>query len=238
MKRSTILSLIAILVLIPATLYLGTHLTGRMYYLTSTLVIIETMLPFFICFESRKPQARELVTIAVMCALAVAARVVIQIPNFKPTLGIIMITGIALGPEVGFMTGAVTAFASNFFFSQGPWTPWQMMAYGITGFLAGLLFYKKRPFSKKPWLSAAALAVYGFVAVAFVAGPLLDTCTVFTTGAKVTWKFAGAVYAAGFAFNLIQGLTTAATMLVLTKPLLQKLDRLKRKYGMLEFDKS
>ena len=69
-------------------------------------------------------------------------------------------------------------------------------------------------------------------------GPLLDTCTVFTTGAKVTWKFARAVYTSGFFFNLIQGVTTAATMLVLTKPLLQKLDRLKRKYGMLEFDKN
>ena len=238
MKKSTIFSLVAILVLIPATLFLGTRLTGRMYYLTSTLVIIETMLPFFIAFERRRPQARELVTIAVMCALAVAARVVIQIPNFKPTIGIIMITGIAFGGEVGFMTGAVSAFASNFFFSQGPWTPWQMMAYGIAGFLAGLLFYKKRPFSQKPRLSAAVLAVYGFASMAFVIGPLLDTCTVFTTGAKVTWKFARAVYTSGFFFNLIQGVTTAATMLVLTKPLLQKLDRLKRKYGMLEFDKN
>ena len=166
MKKSTIFSLVAILVLIPVTLFLGTRLTGRMYYLTSTLVIIETMLPFFIAFERRRPQARELVTIAVMCALAVAARVVIQIPNFKPTIGIIMITGIAFGGEVGFMTGAVSAFASNFFFSQGPWTPWQMMAYGIAGFLAGLLFYKKRPFSQKPRLSAAVLAVYGFASMA------------------------------------------------------------------------
>ena len=60
------------------------------------------------------------------------------------------------------MTGAITAFASNFFFSQGPWTPWQMMAYGIAGFLAGLLFHRRRPFPGKPWLSAAVLAVYGF----------------------------------------------------------------------------
>ena len=123
MKKSTVLSSLTLVVLIPATLYLGTRLTGRWYYLTSTLIILETMLPFFFAFETRKPQARELVTLAVMAALAVAGRVAIPIPNFKAITGIIMITGIAFGPQAGFLTGAVAAFASNFFFSQGPWTP-------------------------------------------------------------------------------------------------------------------
>ena len=71
MKKSLWASLAVLFLLIPATLYLGTFLKGKMHYITSTLVIIETMLPFFISFESRKPQARELVTVAVMCALAV-----------------------------------------------------------------------------------------------------------------------------------------------------------------------
>jgi hypothetical protein len=95
-----------IFLLIPGTLFLGTRLTGRWYYLTSTLLIIETMIPFFLAFESRKPQARELVTIAVMCALAVASRVVIPFPNFKPIIAIVMITGIAFGAQTGFLTGA------------------------------------------------------------------------------------------------------------------------------------
>ena len=141
MKRSTLLSMLVIAVLIPATLWLGTKLPGRWYYLTSTLIIIETMLPFFFLFETRKPQARELVTIAVMCALATVSRVAFAfIPGFKPITGLIMITGIAFGAEAGFMTGAISAFASNFFYSQGPWTPWQMMAYGIGGFVAGFVF--------------------------------------------------------------------------------------------------
>ena len=70
MKKSTVLSVLVIVVLVPLTLWLGTILPGRAYYLTSTLIIFETMLPFFFLFENRKPQARELVTIAVMCALA------------------------------------------------------------------------------------------------------------------------------------------------------------------------
>lgn len=234
MKKSTLFSLLTILVLIPGTLYLGIHMTGKAYYLTSTLIIIEIMLPFFVAFEHRKPQARELVTIAVMCALAVAARVVVQIPAFKPMLAVIMIAGIALGAEAGFLTGAISAFASNFFFSQGPWTPWQMMAYGITGFLSGLLFHKKRPFWNKPWLFSVAMAVYGFVTIVLLVGPLLDTCTLLTVGATVTWKFAATVYGAGLVPNLILGVATAVTMLLLGRPLLAKLDRLRMKYGMLE----
>ena len=234
MKKSMLFSLIVIFLLIPATLFLGTRLTGRMYYLTSTLVVMVVMLPFFFAFETRRPQARELVTIAVMCALATAARVVIHIPGFKPILGIIMVAGIAFGAEAGFLTGAVSAFASNFFFSQGPWTPWQMMAYGIGGFVAGLLFHKKRPFPGRPWLSTLALSAVGFLTVMLVVGPLLDTCTVFTTGSRITWKYALAVYAAGFGYNLTHAAATAITIFLVSRPLLEKLDRLKRKYGMME----
>ena len=228
MKRSTIMNILLVAVLIPGTLYLGTHLRGRMYYLTSTLIIIETMLPFFLAFETRKPQARELVTIAVMCALAVASRVVVPIPGFKPITAVIMITGIALGAEAGFMTGAIAAFASNFFFSQGPWTPWQMMAYGFGGFLAGLFFHRWK--NRNP----IVLAVFGFLAIMVFVGPLLDLCTLFTTGTKITWKFAAAVFSAGFVYNLKHAAACGVTMLLFGKPLLWKLDRLKSKYGMLD----
>lgn len=229
MKRALFLRILVCAVLIPATLFLGTHLKGRWYYLTCTLVIIETMLPFFMAFETRKPQARELVTIAVMCALSVASRVVVLIPNFKPMTAIIMLTGIALGPEAGFLTGAVSAFASNFFFSQGPWTPWQMMGYGFGGFLAGILF-----FGKKRNHSPAMLAVFGFLTIQLVVGPLLDCCTVFTTGSKLSWKFAAAVFAAGVPYNFKHALACAATMLLFSKPLLEKLERLIVKYGMMD----
>lgn len=229
MRRSGIFALVSILILIPATLYLGTQLTGRWYYLTSTLMVLETMLPFFLSFETRKPQARELVTIAVMCSLAVASRVVFLLPNFKPITAIIMITGIALGPEAGFMTGAISAFASNFFFSQGPWTPWQMMAYGVGGFLAGLIFGKRKHL-QKPLI----LTVYGFFAIMLLVGPLLDCCTIFTTGSRISMKFIAAVFASGFPNNLVHSFACAVTMLLVSQPLLRKLERLKTKYGMMD----
>ncbi len=229
MRKSTFFSLLTCVVLIPATLFLGTRLSGRWYYFTSTLVIIETMLPFFFAFETRRPQARELVTIAVMCALSVASRVVVLIPGFKPMTAVIMLTGIALGPEAGFMTGAVGAFASNFFFSQGPWTPWQMMAYGFSGFLAGLVFH-----GKKRSRSPVVLAIFGFLAIQLIIGPLLDCCTVFTTGSRLTWHYAAAVFAAGVSYNFRHALACGLTMLLFSKPLLEKLDRLIRKYGMMD----
>lgn len=229
MKKSTLFSILTIFVLIPLTLYLGTHLKGRWHYLTSTLIIIETMLPFFFLFESRKPQARELVTIAVMCALAAASRVAFTfLPSFKPITAIVMLTGIALGAEAGFLTGAISAFASNFFFSQGPWTPWQMMAYGIGGFLAGILFHK-RPKLRDPRL----LAAFGFVLVLTVIGPLLDLCTVFTSLTRFSWASVLIIMGNGFAMNVAHAVSCALTMLIFGRPLLEKLDRLKRKYGML-----
>ena len=227
MKRATLFSLITLLVLIPATLFLGTQLRGRWHYLTSTLVILEAMLPFFLTFESRRPQARELVIIAVMSALAVAGRVAIPIPNFKAITGIVMIAGMAFGPQAGFMTGAISAFASNFFYAQGPWTPWQMLAYGMGGFLAGFLFSQNH---RWPWIFRT---LFAFLGVLLVVGPLLDTCTIFTTGSKISWKFASAVYLAGFPHNVIHALSCAATVLLLGNPLLTKLNRIKTKYGLL-----
>lgn len=131
---------LAVLIAAPATLLVAWRFGNRKYYLSSLLLIVYAMLPFFVRFEHKKPQARELVTIAVMSAVAVASRAAfIMVPFFKPLTGIVMITGMALGPEAGFLTGAVSGFVSNFIFGQGPWTPWQMFTWGLLGFLTGLM---------------------------------------------------------------------------------------------------
>ena len=230
MKKSTFFSILAIFLLIPLTLWLGTRVKGRWYYLISTMIILELMVPFFLRFESRRPQARELVILAVMAALATVSRIVFSFSPFLKTItGIIMITGIAFGPEAGFLTGAVSAFASNFFFSQGPWTPWQMFAYGFGGFFAGLIFHRHRQWAK-PWI----LAPFGFLTILLIVGPMLDTCTVFTMLTKFTRKNILAVYAAGVMYNVNHGIGAALTLLFVSHPLLSNLDRLQTKYGILE----
>ena len=229
MKKSSFAMLVTCFLVIPLTLILGTKLSGRAYYVTSTLVILEILIPFLLAFEGRKPQARELVVIAVLCALAVASRAAIPIPNFKPTYAVIMLSGIAFGPEAGFLVGAVTAFASNFFYGQGAYTPWQMFAYGAGGMLAGFVFRKK-------WLPREPLAmgIFGYLVVLLFIGPILDTCSVFLTLPEISLKSAWPLYISGFPVNLSQGACTFLTMLLFGRPLLEKLDRVKTQYGMME----
>lgn len=228
MKKSNIATLLVFFLLIPATLFLGTKLLGRGFYITGTLIVLELMVPFFMAFEGRKPQARELVILAVLCALAIAARVAIPLPHFKAIFAVVMLSGIAFGPEAGFMVGAISAFASNFFYGQGPFTPWQMMAYGAGGMLAGFFFAKGR-LERKP----VAMAMFGFFAVLLWVGPLMDVSSVFLTLSTITWKSAVVIMTSAFPINMIQGLCTALTLLLLGRPLLNKLERIQIKYGMM-----
>ncbi len=227
MKKSLVITLLLFFLLIPVTLWLGSKIPGRGYYITGTLIIIEMLIPFFFAFEGRKPQARELVLIAVMCAIAIASRVAVPIPHFKPVFAVIIISGIVFGPEAGFMVGALTAFGSNFFAGQGAYTPWQMMAYGAGGMTAGF-FASKEKMVHSPW----RLGLFGFLLNILWVGPLLDVCTVFTMLSKMSLKGVISVFAAGFGVNVIQSLCTFITLLLLSKPFLEKLERIKTKYGI------
>lgn len=237
-KRLSLRSLrwLIVLVLMPVVVYLC-GISDRKYYLSALLVIAMTMAVFFLSFERRGPQARELALLAVMCALAVASRVVVPFPSFKPTMAVVILAGMAFGAERGFLCGAVTALASNFFFSQGPWTPWQMMGYGMGGLVAGLLcranLLKRRP---QGWKDITVLSVFGFVLIIVLVGPILDTSTYLT----VSMKSAGAtaalpIYLTGFlTANLSHGAATAVTLALFGRPLLKMLDRIQTKYGLLQ----
>ena len=228
MKKSHIATLAVFLLLIPLTLFLGKQLSGRSYYITGTLIIAELMIPFFMVFEGRKPQARELVIIAVMCALAIAGRVVIPLPHFKAIFAVIILTGIAFGPESGFMVGAISAFVSNFFYGQGPFTPWQMFAYGAGGMLAGFLF-RRNWLPRKNWV----MAVFGFFTVVLWIGPLLDSSHVFLMMSRFSWTAIFTVLTSGMYVNVCQALCTAAILYLLGNTLLEKLERVKVKYGLI-----
>lgn len=227
-KRRIAAAAVVILCLCPVTIWLGSRLTGRSWYLTGSLLVLYTLALFFLAFERHRPAARELVTVAVLCALSVAARAAFfMVPHFKPFFAIVMLAGIAFGPEAGFLAGAVGIFASDFFFGMGAWTPWQMLASGLGGFLAGLLTRVLHlPKKRLP------LTVLGFALTLLVIGPLLDTCSIFIGLAEITATGALAVYLAGLPVNFIQATATAATMLLIGEPLLAKLERLQVKYGM------
>lgn len=232
------LSLAIMVLLVPLAVVLFTRLK-QSFYLSGLTIIVLTIAAFFLHFESRKPQARELVLLAVLCALAVASRAAFGfVPHFKPMLAIVMLTGVAFGPEAGFLCGAISGFASNFIFGQGPWTPWQMFAYGIGGMLAGLFalcgVLKKSPRAWRDggWRDILGLTVFGFLCILLVVGPLLDTSTFFMAGFSASSPLA--IYLAGVPVNCVHGSAVALTMLLFGKPLLDRLRRIQIKYGMME----
>lgn len=233
LSKRTFVAMLIILLAIPFTIYLAVfHGNQREnYYATSLIIVIETMIPFFMVFEDRDPQARELVVISVLAAIAVAGRgAFFMLPQFKPVAAIVIIAGVCFGGEAGFLVGAVSGIVSNFFFGQGPWTPWQMFGFGIIGFIAGLLF--KKGMLKKKKLS---LCIYGGISTFLIYGFLLDTASIFMFSEKnITKAGAISVYISGIPFNIVHGISTIFFLFILSKPMIEKLDRIKVKYGLIE----
>ena len=230
LSKRTVVASIAILLFIPLTIFVGIfYLEDRHYNLVAVLVLFECMLPFMLVFEGRKPKARELVTIAVLCAIGIAGRgLFFMLPQFKPILALTMIAGVAFGGEVGFLVGAMTMLSSNMIFGQGPWTPWQMFAMGIIGFLAGVLF-------KKGWLrrTRASLAVFGaFAAVIIYGGIMNPAAAMMMSSEALKWETIVACYITGLPMDLVHAFGTVIFLMIAAEPMLEKMDRIKVKYGI------
>ena len=228
--RTRLAAALAVL-LIPLTLYLGERVFGgRRYYFIALLVLLECMAPFFLIFEGRRPQPRELVTIAVLCALGVAGRAAFfMLPQVKPVLALTIVAGVALGGETGFLVGAMTMLASNMLFGQGPWTPWQMFAMGAAGLLAGVLF--RTGLLRR---SRQALCLYGAVSAVVLYGGIVNAAHVLLAAGRLTPGLLLAGYAAGFPMDCIHALATAAFLWLAAEPMLEKLDRVREKYGLMQ----
>ena len=229
--KRTIAAALMILLAIPLTIYIGMFYLGdRKYYFISLLIILETMIPFCMVFEDRKPKARELVIISVLCAIAVAGRTAFfMLPQFKPVVALVIIAGVCFGGETGFLVGAVTGFVSNFFFGQGPWTPWQMFAFGIIGFVAGILFHKG--LLRKTKLS---LCIFGGLATLVIYGGIMNPSTVVMSQDKLNFAMIKAAYISGVPFDLVHSVSTAFFLWFISEPMIEKLDRVKVKYGLIE----
>lgn len=220
---------LAMLLLGFATIVGGYHVLGdRKYFVISALLVLYALIPFFAGFERKKPKAREIVILAVLIATAVVGRAAFfMIPNFKPIVAIIIISGVALGKESGFLVGAMSAFVSNFLFGQGPWTPYQMIAMAIIGYLAGLIFHR---FQGR--IRVLPLVIFGALTTFFLYGAIVDLWTIFSATSEPTMATVIGIYAAGVPFNLTHAAATAIFLLLLAKPMLGKLNRVRVKYGM------
>lgn len=232
--KRTVVSIVAVLVLIPATIWFGVARLGdKKYFFISLLVLLEAMLPFFVSFEDRRPKVRDIVTLAVMCALAVTGRTAFfMLPNFTPVMAIVIIAGVAFGCEGGFITGAMTMFVSNFIMGQGPWTPWQMFAMGLVGFLAGLFFAGSSVRTRN--MTKLGLCIFGALICIVVYGGIMNPASVIMWQPNVNFSMIMASYVTGFPFDLAQATATVIALWLVARPFLEKLDRVRIKFGVLK----
>ncbi len=203
----------------------------RLYLIVSVALIVIAIFVFVRSFERKKPGTKDVVMLSVMVSLAVVGRLAFfMIPQFKPCAAIVIISGIMLGKQSGFLCGVLTAFISDLFFGMGPWTVWQMIAFGLIGILSAIIFSDER-IEKMGNFSKLILCCYGFIVTFFVYGIIMDTATVFMITDKPKLATFVATYSAGIVFNIIHGISTFVFLYVMANPLCKKIKRVLVKYG-------
>jgi energy-coupling factor transport system substrate-specific component len=187
-----------------------------------------TFVPFIIRFERRKVAGRELVILAVLAAIAAVSRVPFSsIPSVQPTTFVIIVTGIAFGAESGFVVGALAALVSNLFLGQGPWTPWQMYAWGMIGLFAGFL--------RNTWLIKRSIGriIFGFFS-GILFGWVMNLWYIVSLGDQVKFAEIIAYYGASIYFDLAHALSNVFFLIIFANSWIKILQRFKKKYGLLD----
>lgn len=168
---------------IVAVIVLGVRLfSDRRYTLVSMMIAFLACFFFYLTYERKEGSIRRMVMIAVMTTITVISRLIFgAVPGFKPMSSIIILTGIFMGPECGFLVGSLSALTSNIFFGQGPWTPFQMLTWGIIGFLSGL------PGLRKVLRNRIPLLLWGMLMGMLYSG-IMDIWTVLDLTGMWSWK--------------------------------------------------
>lgn len=212
------------LIIIPALIISGCIIFREKQYAFITVsVAILACCAFFLSFEKNEHSVQTLTIIASLTAISIISRIIFApLQSFKPVTAIIIIAAIYFGGEAGFMVGAMTALISNFYFSQGPWTPFQMLAWGLIGLFAGI-------FSNTLKKNKAWLIIYGAFA-GILYSMLMDIYSVlwFDGGFNLSRYIVTA--ASSLRFTVIYAVSNIIFLFILAKPIGKKLERIKNKY--------
>lgn len=233
MRRKAVKILSAVLILLTAVVIVIWQIffsKTTSVYLISAIILLISMIPFMLSFERSAPSARELALLAVLISIAVASRAVFYlIPQFKPIAAVVIVSAVCLGAERGYIIGAFSAFISNFIFGQGIWTPFQMVALGLVGFVAGLIF-------KKIKANRWSLSIIGFILAFALYGIIADFSSVLIIGADLNLVSLLAAYGAGIPFSLVFGAATFIFLFLFGEAFIKKLNRINKKYGIVTED--
>ena len=189
------------------------------------LVALTSLLLMARRFEKSKPALRQVLPTVTLAALAAAGRILFApFPDVKPVSAIATLAGAALSPRSGFMVGALGALVSNLFFGQGPWTPWQMYAWGLVGYVGGCL-------GRRGWLDTVGGRTVWGLASGLLYGLFLNAWHVIGFVKPLTWASALAAFGAGLPWDLLHGAATVLFLQLIWKPWGNKLRRLQSKLG-------
>ena len=209
-------------------LYLGIAQAALLMLAMVVLVLVM----FFAGYEASRPALRQIMPTLVLAALAAAGRILFgPIPDFKPVSAIAIIAGACLGARSGFMVGALAALTSNFFFGQGMWTPWQMYAWGLVGYVGGALAHMGAFDRADGTVRMPALLAYGF-ASGLLYGVVINAYDIIGFVQPRTWAGAVARLATAVPFDITHGLATCVFLAALYKPWCRRINRVVVKYGL------
>lgn len=215
-----------LLLLVPVMLCVCAYFQFENTALITIVTVICSLLPFFFKFEKELPAPKDFMPVVILAAIACAGRIIFApFPNFKPVSAIVILSGAYFGKEKGFLTGSLAALASNMFFGQGAWTPWQMYAWGLIGFISGTL--QSKNLLDKPFV----LYSYGFFS-AFLYGFLLDAWHIVGFITPFSVEAALLAFGAGIPFSLSQAVATVLFLIPIYKPWGKKIKRIQTKYGV------
>lgn len=223
----------ALLMMVPAAMGVALMTGTASAPLLMLAVVTLVSVLFFLGYERGRPALRQIMPTLVLAALAAAGRILFApVPDFKPLSAIAIIAGATLGPRNGFMVGALAALTSNFFFGQGLWSPWQMYAWGMVGYVGGALanigaFGDPSTGHPRMW----ALALAGLASGALY-GVIINAYGVLGFVRPLTWQGALAYVAASLPFDAMHGAATALFLVVLYGPWTRRIGRVVRKYGL------
>lgn len=194
------------------------------WQLASFLILGAILVAGFAWYERSRPPSQVVALVAALTAMAIAGRVAFAaFPNVKPTTDIVVFAGYALGPAPGFAVGALTGLVSNFWFGQGPWTPWQMAGWGMCGVMGALLALGARNAGR---FTLAALC--GFAGIAY--GALLNFSLMATYGGELSIQRFATLEARAVPFDAAHVAGNVAFALIAGPAMVRMLTRFRRRF--------
>lgn len=202
--------------------------SGKYYDVASLIAAFLSCIPFYITFEKSKATSKEIMLVALMTAFSVCGRIMFSfIPFFKPITAFTIISGMYLSAPAGFICGSFSALISNIYFGQGPWTLFQMISWGLIGFISGVI-------GEKLLEKRIILVIYAFIS-GVLFSLIMDLWTVLNIDKEFNFSRYIIQLISSFPIMIVYSLSNIVFLILLQKPIGKKLKRAKKRYGIFEY---